>query len=233
MSIFLRQATASQTVIIGPFLDDTDGKTPETGLTIANTDIQLMANGAAAAAKNSGGATHRTNGEYSITLDATDTATVGELAVSVLMAGALVVRAKFFVLEEAVFDALFGAGAVGYSTYGGGDTAGVTTLLSRLSSARAGYLDKLNVSGVLAHTDNAATFKADVSGLSTFNPASDELENGVTYQKAWQGQAAVLLGTIATAGEAAEVYQAVGNPGTTRVTVGGNADGDRTTVVIA
>jgi hypothetical protein len=35
----------------------------------------------------------------------------------------------------------------------------------KLTTARAGYLDKLNVAGTLAHTGNADTFKADVSGL--------------------------------------------------------------------
>jgi hypothetical protein len=35
------------------------------------------------------------------------------------------------------------------------------------TAARAGYLDKLNVTGTLAHSDDAATYKADVSGLAT------------------------------------------------------------------
>lgn len=43
----------------------------------------------------------------------------------------------------------------------------VDDLESRLTAARAGYLDKLNVSGTLAHSDDAATYKADVSGLAT------------------------------------------------------------------
>jgi hypothetical protein len=53
------------------------------------------------------------------------------------------------------------------STYAGADTAGTATLLARLTADRAGYLDKLNVSGVLAHTDNATTFRADVGPLLT------------------------------------------------------------------
>jgi hypothetical protein len=53
------------------------------------------------------------------------------------------------------------------STYAGADTSGTTTLLSRLSADRAGYIDKLNVSGVIAHSDAAATYRADVSGLLT------------------------------------------------------------------
>lgn len=76
----------------------------------------------------------------------------------------------------------YGSGSAGYilgtylnatvssrSTYDGSDTSGVTTLLSRLSSARAGYLDKLNVTGTLANTDNASSFKA--TGFSTHSAA--------------------------------------------------------------
>ncbi|HMJ82722.1 MAG TPA: hypothetical protein VK504_06125, partial [Vicinamibacterales bacterium] len=78
-------------------MDDTDFKTPETGLTIANTDIKLVVNGGASANKNSGGGTHRVNGVYGVTFDATDTATVGEMEVNVVVAGALPVFDKFFV----------------------------------------------------------------------------------------------------------------------------------------
>jgi len=35
----LRQSTASQELLLGPFVDSTDGVTAETALTIANTDI--------------------------------------------------------------------------------------------------------------------------------------------------------------------------------------------------
>lgn len=44
-------------------------------------------------------------------------------------------------------------------------------LASAFTSTRAGYLDKLNITGTLANTDNAGTFKADVSGVSTLDPA--------------------------------------------------------------
>lgn len=114
MQTFLRQATASQARALGPFIDDTDFKTPKTALTIANTDIKIVVNGGASADKNSGGGTHRVNGVYGVTFDATDTATVGEFFVSVVVSGALPVFAAFEVLEEAVYDALFAASAPGY-----------------------------------------------------------------------------------------------------------------------
>lgn len=42
----------------------------------------------------------------------------------------------------------------------------VDELETRLTAARAGYLDKLNVIGTLAHSNDANTYKADVSGLA-------------------------------------------------------------------
>jgi hypothetical protein len=112
--MYLKQSTASQSVLIGPFVDATDGATAETALTIANTDIRLSANGGNLAAKNSGGGTHDEAGWYTITLDATDTATVGRLQLHCKVAGALMVHMEFQVLEEAVYDALIGASALGY-----------------------------------------------------------------------------------------------------------------------
>jgi hypothetical protein len=113
----LRKSTASQEVLLGPFLDDTDGKTAETGLTIANTDIKLWKRGGTTESnKNSGGATHIADGRYHATLDATDTDTTGELILNVAVAGALPVRLVCCVFEAAVFDSLFASGAAGYST---------------------------------------------------------------------------------------------------------------------
>lgn len=113
--MYLRQSTASQEVLLGPFLDDTDGKTAETALTIANTDIKLWKGGATTEAnKNSGGATHIAGGRYYAVLDATDTDTVGMLEINVHVSGALPVRRQFYVLEEAVYDALFASSAAGY-----------------------------------------------------------------------------------------------------------------------
>lgn len=114
--MFLRQATASQSREIGPFVDSTDFISVKTGLTIANTDIKLSVNGAAGASKNSGGGTHRNNGMYGVTFDATDTATCGELKGSVVVSGAMVVAFTFFVIEEAIYDALFAASAAAFDS---------------------------------------------------------------------------------------------------------------------
>ena len=109
MAIPLKQSTASQEIPLGHFVDDADGKTPETGLTIANTDIKLWKSGATTLAnKNSGGATHISGGIYYAVLDATDTDTVGPLVAFVLVSGALPVRVECMVLPAATYDAQIG-----------------------------------------------------------------------------------------------------------------------------
>jgi hypothetical protein len=105
--MWLRQSTASQEIQLGKFVDDTDGKTAETALSIANTDIKLWKEGATTQAnKNSGGATHIANGHYYTVLDATDTNTLGKLEVTVDVTGALSVRREFMVVPSMVYDAL-------------------------------------------------------------------------------------------------------------------------------
>jgi hypothetical protein len=56
-----------------------------------------------------------------------------------------------------------------WSTYAGGDTAGVTTLLARLSAARALLLDNLDaaISLVKAKTDNLPPAPAAVGNIPT------------------------------------------------------------------
>jgi hypothetical protein len=136
--IYLKQSTASQEVLLGPFVDATDGVTAETGLTIANTDIKLWVAGATTLAnKNSGGATHISAGNYYAVLDATDTATLGSGAIVVQVSGALAVRHPFVVLAANVYDALIGGGDlldVNTSQLGGtsqtGRDIGASVLLS-------------------------------------------------------------------------------------------------------
>lgn len=69
----------------------------------------------------------------------------------------------------------------------------VDDLETRLTAARSGYLDKLNVSGTLAHSDAAATYKADVSALA--------LEDTLTAMKGagWTNETLVALDTAITA----------------------------------
>src|SRR5690606_27548358 len=113
MAMVLRQSTAVD-VLIGQFVDSTDGVTAETGLTISQADVLLSKNGQALAQKNDNtAAAHDANGYYNCELDATDTNTVGTLVLTVAESGALPVRHEFQVIEEAAYDAIYAASAPG------------------------------------------------------------------------------------------------------------------------
>jgi len=106
MDGFLRQGT-SATVPIGPFLDDSDGKTIEDGLTISQADVRLKKNGGDAAQKNDSNAcVHDELGVYNCQLDTTDTGTVGRLSLFVHESGALPVWHHFQIIPQAVYDSL-------------------------------------------------------------------------------------------------------------------------------
>ena len=107
--MWLKQSTAV-TVKMGPFVDETDGKTQETALTISQADIRLTKNGGAyAQTNNAAGATHDEKGNYGIPLDATDTNTLGTLRVHIHESGALPVWQDFMIVPANVWDSMFGA----------------------------------------------------------------------------------------------------------------------------
>ena len=109
MAQWIKQSTAS-TIKLGPFLDDTDGKTPETGLTISQADIHPSKNGGAfAQSNNTAGATHNENGYYDVPLNTTDANTLGTLRVAVSTSGALPVWQAFMVVPANVWDSMFGS----------------------------------------------------------------------------------------------------------------------------
>ena len=168
--LFLKQSTASQSVLLGPFVDDTDGATAATGLSIANTDIRLSKNGGNMAAKNSGGGTHDENGWYTITLDATDTNTVGRLQVSCKVANALAVFMEFQVLEEAIYDALIGSSAAGFDSnqrVNVGQWLGTAVTLSSTSAK-----PEVDVASVHDDATAASNLEADYDGTGYNKSAS-------------------------------------------------------------
>jgi hypothetical protein len=121
MARWLKQST-SVDVPIGPFVDATDGVTAETGLTITQPDIRLKKNGGAWAQKNAAQTlTHEENGYYEVTLDATDTNTLGLLRLAVNESGALPVWEDFLVVPANVWDSFFASDLldVNISQFGG------------------------------------------------------------------------------------------------------------------
>jgi len=84
------------------------------------------------------------------------------------------------------------------SAYSAAGYAGtyIKTLYDNWTSTRAGYIDKLNVSGTLANTDNAASFKA--TGFSTHSAA-----DVVTAMQAVSGDFKADVSGLATAADLA------------------------------
>lgn len=185
MTIYLKQSTASQEVALGYFLDSTDGNTEETGLTIANTDIKLFKAGATTLAnKNSGGATHISNGIYYAVLDATDTNTLGSLVIYCHPTGALATKVDCVVYPANVYDSLIGGTDLldVSTTQLAGQTvtagAGVTfpTSVASPTNITAGTItrvtDVTTVNGLAANVITAAATAADFTteiqtGLAT------------------------------------------------------------------
>lgn len=107
MARWLKQST-SVDVPIGPFVDQTDGFTAESGLTLTQPDIRLKKNGGAWAQKAAAQTlAHEENGYYEVTLDATDTNTLGLLRLAVNESGALPIFEDFLVVPANVYDSLF------------------------------------------------------------------------------------------------------------------------------
>lgn len=187
--IIFRQSTASQEFPLGYFVDSTDGNTEETALTIANTDIKIWKSGATTLAnKNSGGGTHISNGVYYAVADATDTDTIGPMTIFVHVSGALAVRIPALVLDEAVYDAVFGTTAL--STYAGADTSGTTTLLSRIgtpSNLGGGATISANLVDIEGQTDDIGVAGAGLTAIP-WNAAWDaevqsEVEDAIVVHR--------------------------------------------------
>lgn len=103
----LKQSTAT-TIVLGKFVDSTDGVTAETALTIAQADVRLSkASAAFAQVGEATSATHMENGYYSKLLNTTDTNTAGTLTVAVQPTGALPIRLDFNVLPANLYDSKY------------------------------------------------------------------------------------------------------------------------------
>jgi hypothetical protein len=115
MAVILRQST--QIVVrVGPFVDETDGVTPQTGITLGAADQAEALKAAGAATVDISAATWAAitgaDGWYNLTLTTSHTDTVGELLVVVQDASAcLPVFMRFQVIEEALYDGIYAASA--------------------------------------------------------------------------------------------------------------------------
>ena len=229
----LRQSTAVD-VLIGPFVDSTDGDTEEAALTINRADVLLSKNGQGAVQKTDvTAAASDADGFYNCELDATDTDTVGQLVLYVHVAGALAVRHDFQIVEEEPYDDIFAASAVGYlkPTTAGRD-------LDVTAGGEAG-IDLDNTSGTIAAaqiaTDaiTAAKIAAD-AGVEIAQAVWDRVLTGATHniassagRRLRQVEAAfVITSGTAQAGGAASITLASGESATDNI-----FSGDRVIIV--
>lgn len=173
------KADTAFTFRIGPFLDEDDGKTIETGLSIAQADIQISKNGAAFAqtSASSPTTTHDADGWYQCPLTTSDTDTEGPLTVQIHMTGALPVWEHFMVVNANVYDSLYAAAATDYLQVDmlqiGGDSQSGTDLKD---FADAGYDPATNkVQGVVL-TDTCTT-NTDMRGTDSALLASSAPTN--------------------------------------------------------
>jgi len=180
MALDLRVNTAVD-VLIGPFVDLTDGATSEAGETPA---VKLSKNGQALAAKTDVTVpVYDADGYYNCELDTTDTNTEGTLVLTVAKsATALPVRHEYNVMAEAAWDSLYVAKDDGFmdvnvKTVGRADTQ--ETEASNLEAACAAYSVTRGLSGTAlpaAAADAAGGLPiSDAGGLDLDNNVSNVL----------------------------------------------------------
>ncbi len=109
------QANTAVDLMVGPFLDETNGKDAETGLTITQAEVRLSKNGANMAQKNEATSlTHDELGNYVCKLNTTDTNTEGILTLMIHESGALPIKMDYTVLAQAAYISKYTAKDTGF-----------------------------------------------------------------------------------------------------------------------
>lgn len=173
---FLKQSTAG-TLVLGPFVDATDGVTAETALTISQADVRLSKNAGTFAQKNDAtSATHMENGYYSTPINTTDTNTLGRMVVTVAESGALPVRQDYLVVTSDEWDRLHATtgpiATLGIVARGTAQAATSTTI--QLASGETHADDTLNgcIVGALGSTQGYWQFRAITDYVSSTDTAT-------------------------------------------------------------
>ena len=109
------KANTAVDVLIGPFIDETDGITSLPALTLNAADILLSKLGQGLTLKTDATAAAADSiGYYNCELDATDTGSEGTLTLVVHKTSALPVRHEYMVLSEAAWDSKYAAKDTGF-----------------------------------------------------------------------------------------------------------------------
>lgn len=210
----LKQST-SVDLPIGPFLDDTDGKTAETALTLTQPDIRLKKNGGAWAQKNAAQTlSHEENGNYEVTLDATDTDTLGHLRVHVHESGALPVWEDFLVVPANVYDSLVA----------GSDNLEVDTIQAAGTAWASGAITAASIA--------TGAIDADALAADAVDEILDEVvEGSTTLRQMLRGFAAALIGKADGLAGTTVHYRDLADS-KNRITATVDADGNRIAITL-
>ena len=96
------------TLTLGPFISNVDGVTVQNSLTIPPAEVQLSKNdGTFTTSTSSDPVTPRGDGHYSPTLTAADTHTLGDLRVSITLAGSMPVWLDYTVVDQTTWNFYF------------------------------------------------------------------------------------------------------------------------------
>lgn len=174
---WLEQSTAV-TLKIGPFLDETDGKTAETGLTITQAEVRLSKNGGDIAQKSEGAnCTHDELGIYGCPIDTTDTGTLGRLQLWVHESGALPVWHEYMVVPANVWDSMFGADKLQVDVVEVSSDATAADDLELLVENCKGTDHKVLISTDVQ--DLNASLHVDAKAISGATAAADSVESNI------------------------------------------------------
>jgi len=194
MPLLIKQSTAA-TLTIGPFLDITDGVTPEVALAAGSVDeIGVYKHGATALTDISGDTTftHRAGGTYTITLDTGDTDTVGLMRLLVRDdSEALPVWMDLMVLPANVYDSLIGGTDLL-------DTNVAQWLGTAVATPTTGGVPEVDLTHIAGAIVNAATAQlgVNVAQISGDGPAADNMESD--YDGAGYNKSNSTIGTTTT-----------------------------------
>lgn len=180
----LKQSTATQAIKVGPVVNAAG----DVQTTLVITDFQAAKNGGALAALHTATIAYDAAGIYTITLDATDTDTLGRLVVACVKAATVAPPSRYQVVTANVYDSLVSgsdlldanAAQLGGSAQTGRDI-GASVLLSPGTGTGQINLTALHamlagaIRGTVTTVSSGSSFILDSADLS----ATDDVYNGL------------------------------------------------------
>lgn len=145
---FLLKST-STVVVLGPFVDATDGVTAETALSPSATNVRLYKAGATSSVDISTATwTHVENGIYRVTLTASHTDTAGPAMIVAAISGARPVTHEFNILDDDAYASL---------TAGTALPANMTHIAGNATAATLASFPLLTLQNIVIGTGSSST----------------------------------------------------------------------------